>query len=137
MYPKRWQTILEEMVLQDTTYRDQSKIFLEKAFRELEEGDLLQASEKGWGAAAQMVKAVAVEWGWEHRSHNLLFAAVDKMASETGNDQFIRLFSGADSLHKNFYEGHLSSMAIATCFDQVRLFIEMAEDFLNSAKTAN
>ena len=137
MYPKRWQTTLEETVLQDTTYRDQSKIFLEKAFRELEEGDLLQASEKGWGAAAQMVKAVAQERGWEHRSHNLLFATVDKMAAETGNDQFIRLFSGADSLHKNFYEGHLSSMAISTCFDQVRLFIEMAEGFLNSAKTAN
>ena len=122
-------------MLQDTTYRDQSKIFLDKAFKELEEGDLLQASEKGWGAAAHMVKAVADERGWEHRSHNLLFAAVDRMASETGNDQFVRLFSSADSLHKNFYEGHLSPTAIATCFDQVRLFIEMAEGLLNGAKS--
>ena len=123
------------VMLQDTTYRDQSKVFLEQAFKELEQGDLLQASEKGWGAAAHMVKAVAQERGWEHRSHNLLFAAVDRMAAETGNDQFIRLFSGADSLHKNFYEGHLSSMAISTCFDQVRLFIEIAERFPNGART--
>ena len=94
-------------MLQDTTYRDQSKIFLGKAFRELEEGDLLQASEKGWGAAAQMVKAVAQERGWEHRSHNLLFAAVDKMAAETGNDQFIRLFSGADSPAQELLRGAL------------------------------
>ena len=119
-------------MLQDTTHRDQSKVFLESAFKELEERDLLQASEKGWGAAAHMVKAVADMRGWEHRSHNLLFAAVDRMATESGNDQFIRLFSGADSLHKNFYEGHLSQMAIATCFDQVRLFIEMAEGFLDA-----
>ena len=32
---------------------------LGKAHQALEDGDLIQASEKGWGAAAQAVKAVA------------------------------------------------------------------------------
>ena len=40
-------------------YREQSRRFLEQARSELREGDLAQASEKGWGAASQMVKAVA------------------------------------------------------------------------------
>jgi hypothetical protein len=31
---------------------------LGKAWEELRDGDLLQASEKGWGAAAQIVKAL-------------------------------------------------------------------------------
>ena len=74
-------------MLQDTTYRDQSKIFLEKAFRELEEGDLLQASEKGWGAAAQMVKAVAQERGWEHDSHRRLFNVLGRLALEAGDQE--------------------------------------------------
>ena len=40
-------------------------VFLTKAGGYLAEGDLLQASEKGWGAAAQMVKAVAEARGWD------------------------------------------------------------------------
>ena len=117
-------------MLQDTTHRDQSKVFLESAFKELEEGDLLQASEKGWGAAAHMVKAVADMRGWEHRSHNLLFAAVDRMAAESGNDQFIRLFSGADSLHKNFYEGMMAQPTVALHLVQVTRFVEKVEQRL-------
>ena len=46
-----------------TTYREQSRIFLSEASEELVKGDLQQASEKGWGAASQMVKAIAQERG--------------------------------------------------------------------------
>ena len=47
-------------------YRDQSRAYLEQANEELARDDLRQASEKGWGAASQIVKAVAEERGWEH-----------------------------------------------------------------------
>ena len=50
-------------------YRQQAHVFLEKARQYLLEDDLHQASEKGWGAAAWMVKAVAVNQGWEYESH--------------------------------------------------------------------
>ena len=59
-----------------TTYREQSRIFLSQAYEELAKGDLQQASEKGWGAASQMVKAIAQERGWRHRSHRHLQNAV-------------------------------------------------------------
>jgi hypothetical protein len=39
-------------------YTSASREFLAKAQEALELDDLAQASEKGWGAAAQMVKAV-------------------------------------------------------------------------------
>ena len=42
----------------------------------LAEGDLLQASEKGWGVAAQMVKAVAETRGWRHSTHGDLYHVV-------------------------------------------------------------
>ena len=61
---------------QAQTCQQRSREYLAKAFQELEVGDLTQASEKGWGAAAQMVKAVADQRGVEHRSHrSILFAA--------------------------------------------------------------
>ena len=44
---------------QTRTYREQSRAFLDKAREELDAGDLVLASEKAWGAAAMMVKAVA------------------------------------------------------------------------------
>ena len=51
------------------TYREAGRHLLAQAHAELEAGDLRQASEKGWGAAAQMVKAAAADRGWSHRSH--------------------------------------------------------------------
>ena len=50
-------------------YREDSRRLLDQARRELETGDVRQASEKGWGAAAQIVKAVAEKRGWRHRGH--------------------------------------------------------------------
>ena len=50
------------------TYRDSSRLLLEQATRELSAGDLRQASEKGWETAAQIVKAVAAQRGWQHQS---------------------------------------------------------------------
>ena len=50
-------------------YRLQSREFLEKSQRYLADDDLHQASEKGWGAAAWMTKAVAVAQGWQYDKH--------------------------------------------------------------------
>ena len=67
-----------------TRYREQSKVFMVQAFRELSNGDLPQASEKGWGAAAQMVKAIGSERGWEHRSHEALLIIAGRLGGEFG-----------------------------------------------------
>ena len=40
-------------------YQQSSQQFLTQARSELTAGDLQQASEKGWGAATQMLKAIA------------------------------------------------------------------------------
>ena len=47
----------EEAAVAD--YRQQARVFLNESRQYLAEGDLHQASEKGWGAAAWMAKAVA------------------------------------------------------------------------------
>ena len=44
-------------------YVNQARDFLAKSREYLTQGDLHQASEKGWGAAAHLVKAVAIAQG--------------------------------------------------------------------------
>ena len=45
--------------------------------------DLLQASEKGWGAAAHMVKVVTQQRGRRHDGHRELYQAVNRLAQES------------------------------------------------------
>ena len=68
--------------------------FMEKARAYLAEDDLLQASEKGWGAAAQAVKAIAEARGWRHKAHADLYRAIDRLCQETGNSELVDLFGG-------------------------------------------
>ena len=117
-------------MLQQETYRQQSRAFLESANDFLRQGNLYQASEKGWGAAAQMVKALCERRGWNHRHHNLLQRAVDSLAEETGDQEYVLLFSSADSLHKNFYEGQMAQSTVALHLAQVARFVEIVEQRL-------
>ena len=77
---------------------------LAKAQEALGQDDLLQASEKGWGAAAHMVKGVAEKRGWPHHSHRELYQIVNRLAEETSEPALMAQFSIASSLHANFYE---------------------------------
>ena len=88
------------------------------------EDDLLQASEKGWGAAAQAVKAIAETRGWDHRGHRQLHQAVDRLVAETGQAELRTLFASANILHSNFYDGFLSEEAVRGYLKEVERFIE-------------
>ena len=65
------------------TYRDAAWQLLAQGLEELDLGDVRQASEKGWGAAAQMVKSIAESRGWTHDNHGALYAVVDRLVRET------------------------------------------------------
>ena len=118
-------------ILEERHYREQSRIFLAQAQGESEQGDLRQASEKGWGAAAQTVKAVAESKGWDHRSHRLLNEAVSKLGTETGDPQIRLLFNSASALHANFYEGGMGYTDVSDSLDQVSEFVDKVEALLS------
>ena len=101
---------------------------LEQARQELDRGDVRQASEKGWGAAAQAVKALAEDRGWQHKSHAALFNAVSRLAREADNDDLNSLFHVANSLHSNFYENTQNAdMVSAGLVDVAKFVTLMAE----------
>ena len=116
-----------------TTYREQSRMFMTQAYEELEKGDLAQASEKGWGASAQMVKANAQKRGWDHFTHRDLIRAVDRLTEQTDDLGLATLFGSAGFLHVNFYENGFSARAIEATLRRVERFVEKAERLLHSA----
>lgn len=95
------------MVTRTRYYNTTGWDFLAKARTYLGEGDLLQASEKGWGAAAQMVKSVAEAREWPHNGHHHLWRVVNRLVNETGDRDIRTAFAAAAALHTNFYEGWL------------------------------
>ena len=106
------------------TYRDASRLLLVQGRAELAAGDVRQASEKGWGAAAQMVKAIAEQRGWQHRNHAALFNAVSRLVDETGDDDIGRLFHIASALHVNFYENWDNPRSIARGLDDMERLLQ-------------
>src|SRR2546429_330529 len=85
-------------------FSSKSHRFFDQAKRELAAGDSVQASEKLWGAAAQIVKGIADKRGWPHRAHRDLYVAVGRLVHETGDQELGALFTTASGLHQNFYE---------------------------------
>ena len=109
------------------TYQTASRHLLAQACAELAAGDTRQASEKGWGAAAQIVKSVAEHRGWEHRSHAALFNAISRLVAETGDGDIRDLFHIANALHINFYENWDNAENIAGALSQIEQFLDKLE----------
>ena len=100
----------------------------EKYLRDAEEllarGDYVQASEKGWGAAAQMVKAVAAREGRELKGHAELWEYMDELAERAGDVMLRFLWRTANALHQNFYEGWMPPREVELAVRDVKVFVE-------------
>ena len=116
--------------MSQTSYTSRSRTYLSQASEELAKGDLCQASEKGWGAAAEMVKAVAAVRGWDHGGHRELFSVVDRLVAESRDEDIRSQFLMAGQLHTNFYEGWLDRATVEDVLGQVARFVEKMEGLL-------
>ena len=119
------------MVTSDVTYREASRHLLAQAHAELDAGDLRQASEKAWGAAAQIVKAAAELRGWDHNSHRGLYLTVRRIRAEAADQNIQDLFAFANYLHTNFYENSLDDVDIARYLAFTEEFIAKIEAILD------
>ena len=109
------------------SYQEASRFLLSQGESELVRGDTRQASEKGWGAAAQMVKSIAEQRGWEHKGHAELYNVIARLVVETGDDEIRRLFAVAGNLHVNFYENWDNAPNVAAGLADVRRFLDKME----------
>ncbi len=116
-------------------YRQQALKFLDKGREYLAAGDLHQASEKGWGAAAWMTKAVAVAQGWEYERHEQFNVVLNNARIVTGNLRIRQLRGIANDLHGNFYtrKRFLDAEEIRISLDDVADLLEILEPLTNTS----
>lgn len=108
-------------------YIRQSRAFLARSRRYLADDDLYQASEKAWGAAAHMAKAVAVANGWRYENHADFSHVMNNARNASGNDQLWTLRAVANDLHGNCYQREelLDAEAIAAGIDQIDTLLNL------------
>lgn len=110
-------------------FRGQAWDFLAKSRQYLADGDLHQASEKGWGAAAHMMKAVAAARGWEYEMHDQFRSAVRNARQWSRDERLRTLGYSAEALHKNYYQRKvfLDSEEIRADLDDVELMLNILQ----------
>lgn len=86
--------------------------YLKEARALLSKGDYAQASEKFWGAAAEIIKAVAATRGRALGTHRSVGEFLDILDVEHPEWNLQDAFAHANSLHMNFYEDHLTPRAV-------------------------
>ncbi len=78
--------------------------FLTRSWENFEKGDLHQASEKGWGAAAHLAKALAARHGWEYESHDQFGSIMDNARQFYRQPNLRHYRNSANYLHQNYYK---------------------------------
>ena len=80
---------------------------------ELERGDRLQATEKIWGALAQLLKAHGQQRGWMNLGgHRTVGHIAQHMDIEYDEIPVARAYVAADNGHRNFYDNEMSPAEI-------------------------
>lgn len=97
--------------------------FLNAADVEFAVGDVLQGSEKLWGAACHAIIALAQRRVWKYGSHYAMINAARNLAAETGEDFFLFGFKYAEKLHINFYHGFMDEPNLEEARQIVREFV--------------
>ena len=124
------------MTPQVKTYQSASRTLLAQARAELGQGDTRQASEKGWGAAAQMLKAIAEQRGWAHRSHRHIRQVAIRLVRETGDREIDRMYRVASDLHINFYEDGDSPSDVRQGLDDIHRLLDKLEPMVDASAGA-
>lgn len=107
---------------------EQYKALSEKYFTEakefLDRGDLVQASEKLWGAAALAVKMVAGRRGLKLEKRGSLWEFVSRLSRECGEEDIVTLFIVANGLRRNFYENQMDRESLEVAVRNIKKLIE-------------
>ena len=85
---------------------------LDQADHEMMAGDLLQSSEKLWGATSHALKAFCESRGWRHSKYAQREYAVKRFAAESSEPAILDAFRVAEACHANFYNDWLTAIEL-------------------------
>ena len=115
------------MTIFDNKYAEMSRDFMARAEGYLRQGDLVQASEKSWGAAACALKSIAEQRGWQHQSHSLLYDIANQVVDELGRPDLNDMFVHAKSMHQNFYENWEQEEGVEYAVGRIKEYLSELE----------
>ena len=106
--------IIVEAFLEQVDPESRVKVYLElyeKYLRDAEglssEGDIVQASEKYWGAVTALLSVIGEREGLPHYTHRDLVEVIEHIALKANDPEVSTLFRLAEGLHANFYHNFL------------------------------
>ena len=99
--------------------------FLVASDREFAAGDVLQASEKLWGAAAHAIMAVAKQRGLDHGTHRAMINSAWQIADEMDDNELRLGILAAQHFHSNFYNGTMEDEDITRGRPLVHRFVAL------------
>ena len=107
-----------------TQHIETARQFLVDADREFESGEILQASEKLWGAASHVVIAEMHRREMSASGHRAMVLAVQQFTEEEDDPALSDMFAGARALHANFYHGFMEDYEFEIDRERVNRFVE-------------
>ena len=114
-----------------------SRRFIRQAREELERGDRLQATEKAWGALAQLFKAHGQQRGWLNMgSHRTVGRIAQQLAAEYNDLNIINAYIAADNGHRNFYDNEMGPPEIEDIITVVARVLPQLESALSEPPRA-
>ena len=96
----------------------------------LKEQDYLQASEKFWGAAAEITEALASRTNKEIRTHAQMWEFVGDLDRKHPKLNLYNDFVFASYLHANFYEDDLPATVVQRGAETVRSYVRKLEKLI-------
>ena len=115
-----------------TDHVELARKFLERSRGYLADDDLHQASEKGWGAAAHIVKGVAAANGWEYEHHDQFDMVVQNARQRYRQPGLRQYGDSAESLHRNYYRhpSMLDAGVVRERIDDVEMMVSVLESLI-------
>ena len=114
-----------------TEHVDLARKFLRRSREYLAESDLHQASEKGWGAASHIIKAVAAREGWQYEIHDDFGVVVRNARQRYRQPGLSAMSYAAQELHRNYYKRDLllDGTEIAEQLEEVERMVNILQPF--------
>ena len=94
------------------------------ASREIAAGELVQGSEKLWGAASQALKAYCASHEMPQGKYAQRRHAALQLADARGDDSIRLAFKLAESCHANFYNDWMEQEDLDSHVADIRTFVE-------------
>ncbi len=114
-----------------------SRRLIQQAREELDNGDRLQATEKVWGALAQMLKAHGQQRGWMNLgSHRTVGHIARQLDAEYSEIAVASAYIAADNGHRNFYDNEMSPPEITEIIAEVANVLPRLEVALEESPRA-